>query len=99
MAEDQDNMAAAARVDNATFHSFRVSGKWYATGRGVLSPKVFGVFERRDRRQVIVGDNGGKFPGLNSAGHEFIFVVFGDESLDHGYPLLLYPDDIGGIHP
>lgn len=74
---------------NATFHSFKLSGKWYATGRGYLSPEVFRIFNTHGQRVRIVQDNGCKYPGLSGEGAEFIFVVIGDEDLDHGYPLLL----------
>jgi len=79
------------REPNATFHAFRTSGKWYTTGRGYLSPGVFAVFERHERREQIVADNGGRYPGLSGPGNDFIFVVVGDDSCDHGFPLLLYP--------
>ena len=53
---------------NATFHSFKQSGKWYATDRGLLTADVFAVFETSKRRARIVAANGGRYPGLNSAG-------------------------------
>lgn len=77
--------------DNATFHSFKPSGKWYATGRGVLTKDVFEKFDRSERRRCIVATNGDKYPGLSGPGSEFIFVVIADETVDFGYPLMLFP--------
>lgn len=76
---------------NATFHSFKPSGKWYATGRGVLSPEVFKVFDRGERRAEITKANQGKYPGLSGEGREFVFVVVADEDIPFGYPLMLLP--------
>lgn len=73
---------------NAVFYSFKPSGKWYATGRGYLNPKVFKIFE--GRREQIVKDNDGRYPGLSGPGSQFILVVIGDD-LDFGYPLLFHP--------
>lgn len=78
---------------NATFHSFKRSGKWYASGRGFLSPEVFTAsFDRNGRRERILQDNEGKFPGLSGRGDDFTFVVFGDDDLSYGFPLMLYSD-------
>jgi hypothetical protein len=79
--------------DNATFHAFRASGKWYASGRGHLPKEVFAVFERTERRLAIITANGGKFPGLNGPGEEFVFIVVADEDVDYGYPLMLAPGE------
>lgn len=76
---------------NCTFHSFRESGKWYATGRGVLTADVFRVWETVERRDHIVKDNEGCYPGLSSAGDGYVFVVIPDEGCPHGFPLMLYP--------
>lgn len=80
-------------VENATFHSFRESGKWYATGRGHLSEDVFSVYTREERRWKILRDNDNKYPGLSGPGADFIWVVIGDENISHGYPLLLKPEE------
>jgi hypothetical protein len=77
--------------ENATFHSFRESGKWYATGRGYLSPQTFEVFTARARRAEILVSNGNKFPGLSGQGNDFTYVVIPDEDCPQGYPLLLNP--------
>jgi hypothetical protein len=76
---------------NATFYSFRESGKWYATGRGVLTPSVFDSWDSAERRKRIIDANDGKYPGLSGTGAEFIFVVDGDDVLNFGWPLLLFP--------
>ena len=76
---------------NATFHSFKSSGKWYASERGVLPEDVFGVFSIDERRDAILKGNDGLYPGLNGAGREFMFVVIPDEDCPFGYPLMLKP--------
>lgn len=79
-------------VENATFYSFRLSGKWCATGRGHLSERVFKSFDRSDLlRDLIVEDNSGVYPGLSGRGSGFIFVVVPDDAVVFGYPLLLVP--------
>lgn len=76
-------------VENATFHSFKPSGKWYATGRGHLSPDAFSVvFDKEARVHRILKDNDGKWPGLGGRGDEFTLVVFGDDNVDYGWPLM-----------
>lgn len=76
---------------NATFHAFKASGKWYASSRGWLDPRVFKVFDTGDRRRLIIEDNDRRYPGLNGAENDFIFVVIGDDENEHGYPLMLRP--------
>lgn len=76
-------------VENAAFHAFKTSGKWYTSGRGYLSPDVFKVFGTGDRRRQIVFDNDGKYPGLSGPGDGFILVIVGDEMVNYGYPLML----------
>jgi hypothetical protein len=78
---------------NATFFTFNVGGsnKWKYDGRGYLSPEVFQVHTVPERREQILKDNGGKLPGLSTAGRDMIWVVIGDKENDHGWPLLLYP--------
>jgi hypothetical protein len=78
---------------NATFHSFKENGKWYVTGRGMLTKEVFDVFGAAARREAILQANGGNYPGLSGRGVGLIFVVFGDD--DFGYPLLLKPNATG----
>lgn len=77
------------RSDNATFYAFNPTGKWKYEGRGYLSPEVFAVFERSERRARILQDNGGKFPGMSSTADDYVWVVVGDEDNNHGYPLML----------
>lgn len=79
------------RSENATFYAFNPSGKWKYEGRGFLSEAVFEVFERAERRAQILRDNDDKFPGMSSAAHDYVWVVIGDESNEHGYPLMLLP--------
>ena len=72
---------------NATFHSFKASGKWYATGRGVLPPEVFQVFELPARRDLVLLSNGDCYPGLSGKGKTFIWVIIPDEDHPNGFPL------------
>lgn len=78
-------------MKNATFYAFKQSGKWYTSERGYLSEQVFKYFDRIDMRRQIVADNQGKFPGLSGPGNDFIFVVIGDDEINHGFPLMLFP--------
>lgn len=81
---------------NATFYSFKMSGKWYATGRGVITDAVYTVFSRRERQEAIIALNGGKFPGLSSTGFEFHWVIIPDESSAvYNYPLMIVGEPDG----
>lgn len=71
---------------NATFYSFRPSGKYYTDGRGSCPPSVFEVFD--DRKGAVLAANGGKWPGLSGPGHDLVCIVILDEAEDHGFPLL-----------
>lgn len=77
--------------ENATFHSFKPSGKWYASGRGHLLKDVFECFTAVDQWKRILRANGGAYPGLKSIGAEFVCVVIPDEDVEFGYPLMLRP--------
>lgn len=77
---------------NATFLTFKPSGKYYASGRGVLPRSVFEpYYKAKDPREEILGANGGKMPGLNSTGRDKIVVVTPDDSVDFGFPIHLAP--------
>lgn len=79
------------KTENATFYAFNPSGKWKYEGRGFLSSSVFDAFTRQERRERILRDNDGKFPGMSTAAEEYIWVVIGDPEIDHGFPLMLHP--------
>lgn len=78
------------KIENATFYSFKDSGKYYTTGRGNLSPEVFKVFSREERLAQILRDNDGCWPGLSGPGSDFYRMAIGDEAIDHGYPLMFH---------
>lgn len=76
--------------NNATFYTFKPSGKWYTTERGYLSRDIFhGAKSGEEKVERIRADNGGAWPGLRGTGSEFTLVVFGDEDLDYGFPLMI----------
>lgn len=80
---------------NATFHAFKDTGKWYASGRGVLPAEAFhGSLDRPERYALILKANGEKFPGLSSTGRHFIAVIIPDESIEFGWPLLFHPSEV-----
>jgi hypothetical protein len=84
---------AFQRENNATFYTFKDSGKWSYEGRGYLSDAVFReCFSGHARREQILKDNGGLCPGMSTAGRDLIMVVIPDESHDTGFPLLLHPE-------
>lgn len=83
--------------ENATFHCWKASGKWYATGRGHFPEAAFqfqGQFESGGRLAAILSHNQGRWPGLNSAGTELIRVVIADERVDYGWPLIFKPEKL-----
>lgn len=82
-----------AIMPNATFYSFKESGKWKYSGRGRVTQQLFACFSRVGRRRRILFDNNEKFPGMSTPAEDFIWVVLPDESCDFGYPLMLLPDN------
>jgi len=78
---------------NATFYAFKgysLSRKYYTLGRGHLSKTVFDP-RTPDRLAQILLDNDNCWPGLSGPGESFFRIVIGDESIDHGYPLMFDP--------
>lgn len=73
--------------ENATFHTFKPSGKWAYSGRGHASKLLFDTFTHNEQRHVILDDNGGSVPGMNGNGVGYTIVVIPDEDCPHGWPL------------
>lgn len=80
---------------NASFYAFKNSPslKWGYSGRGLLSIRVFGVHTMDERREQILKDNGGCFPGMSGRADDYYLVVIGDEGIDHGWPLMFPPKE------
>lgn len=78
----------STRPENATFHAFKPSGKWYATARGHMSERVFNVFDPESRIMQMLADNGGKWPGMSTVASDMTLLVFPDAECPHGYPLM-----------
>jgi hypothetical protein len=77
---------------NATIHTFRTSGRWYATGRGHVPESLFvKIFDYAKRRNEILRLNSGMCPGLSTDGAEFKWVVILDDAAGYGFPLMLMP--------
>ena len=76
---------------NATFYSFKRSGKCYAEGRGTLTREA--IYDWNNRREHILRNNDGKYPGLSGRGDEFHFVIIPDEDHPEGFPLMLLRKD------
>ena len=74
---------------NATFTCFKLSGKFYAQERGNITPTVYQVFQ--GRKEAVLQENDGKWPGLSGRGDHFICVVDPDDDLTFGFPLLFHP--------
>lgn len=74
---------------NATFHSFKPSGKWYTTDRGHLPETIHTVYTRRERQNLILAANGDRYPGLSHGGSHFTWVIIPDEE---GLPLLFHTE-------
>lgn len=77
--------------DNATFYTFKPSGKWKYKGRGYASPELYTCWDRDEKRQRILADNGGKMPGMSTDGSDLIVMVAIDDDAEHGWPLLIHP--------
>lgn len=80
-------------IENATFYTFSTGGshKWRYEGRGFLSEDVFRVHTIEQRREQLLKDNGGKCPGMSTAGTDMVIVVIGDKDVEWGWPLMMYP--------
>jgi len=100
---DMEPAKAAVTVPstNATFYTFKSSGKYYTHKRGVM-PNIFGHAERpnsdavwtnEERREAILRANQNHMPGLSTTGSNLRVVVIIDADVDFGYPLCLEPMD------
>lgn len=67
---------------NATFVTFRQSGKYYTEGRGFVPPDLITLTAHDQKRQLILTHNEGQMPGLSGDGRTMNVVVTGDESTD-----------------
>jgi hypothetical protein len=78
---------------NAKFLAFKNSPsfKYGYEGRGYLSEEVFRVHTMEERREMILRDNNGCFPGMSTRADDHYLVVIGDEENDHGWPLMFPP--------
>lgn len=77
-------------TDNATFHTFRPSGKWYATGRGVCPESAFNpMLAHHERRAPILVTNDRRMLGLSGDGDGYDVVVVLDDAVNFGWPLML----------
>lgn len=74
-------------TENATFYTFKPSGKWAYSGRGNASDLLFHTFTHNEQRAVIIDDNGGCIPGMNGNGVGYTIVVIPDENHTSGWPL------------
>lgn len=72
---------------NATFMTFKPSGKWAYSGRGWAMPMLWERFTHVEQRHQLLNDNGGSVPGMNGNGVGYIIVVIPDEDCPHGWPL------------
>lgn len=79
--------------DMATFHSFKKSGKWYASGRAHLPPKFFTVFPSSRREWLLDHLPNRNYPGLSGPGRDLIWVIVPDESHSSGWPVMLRPEE------
>jgi hypothetical protein len=77
---------------NATFYCFKgwaLSRKYYTTGRGYVSPRLFdGTGEYLTK---LLADNDGNWPGLSGPGESYFRFVVIDDAVDHGWPLMFDP--------
>lgn len=73
--------------ENATFYTFKQSGKWAYSGRGYASKSLWELFTHAGQRMQLLDDNGGSVPGMNGNGVNYIIVVVPDEDCPHGWPL------------
>jgi hypothetical protein len=75
---------------NATFYTFKTSGKYYTHGRGYVPKEVFEPLEGgAATREALLKANGNKVPGLSTTGSNFHLIVVLDEDVDYGWPLHL----------
>lgn len=75
--------------ENATFHTFKASGKWKYSGRGHASELLFHTYNHIDQRKVILDDNDGCIPGMSGNDNGLIIVVIPDENHTSGWPLYI----------
>lgn len=71
---------------NATFHTFKPSGKWKYSGRGHCPSRVFESHTQEAKIEAILAENDGCWPGMSSAATDLTLVVIPDEECLHGWP-------------
>ena len=77
-------------IPNATFTTFKTSGKYYAEGRGRVNAAIFEPLQGGvETRNALLKLNGNKVPGLSTTGSNFHLVVMLDPWVDFGWPLHL----------
>lgn len=67
---------------NATFHTFKSSGKYYTTGRGLMISNKQFIHPDLTTRAGLLMQNKGLMPGLSGDGSEFHVTVIPDENID-----------------
>lgn len=88
----RDSVCTPTAKHNATFWTFKPSGKWKYHGRGCVSRNAFNpMFDNRQRREFIVKENDGKMPGCSSGVVDLFATVVLDDDVDYGWPLMLLP--------
>lgn len=93
MKAGRPNVQPPDEQNMATFHAFKRSGKWYSTERAYLTPMFFREFPD-SRRERLLGHMPNRcYPGLNSAGREFTWVIVPDENHENGFPVMLRPEE------
>lgn len=79
-------------TNNATFYTFKPTGKWKYGGRGVVDERAFShSLDAGERRRYLLSLNGGMCPGMSGPGDDYDMVVIPDEEAP-GWPLLFKTD-------
>lgn len=77
-------------IPNATFTTFKASGKYYTEGRGRVNADIFEPFHGGvQTREALLKINSNKVPGLSTTGSNFHVIIVMDPWVDFGWPLHL----------
>lgn len=70
---------------NATIHTFKRSGKYYTSERGMSLLIEDHIKEDKTTRQKILDANNGLIPGLSTTGYDYFIVLIPDDDIDDAF--------------
>lgn len=77
---------------DAKFVYFKVSGKYYSDGLGVVPDGESFYSHNGFGRDACMAWNGGHMPGLGGRGSEFVVIILPSDSAEKAFPIMWLPE-------